>query len=362
MKRMRTPLLVGSVVVLIAIVVVWSGDRHTASSPLPPTGAADADAQRPGRTVDAAADRGADARRPTARAPSATEVVVGAPSGGVSGRPQEEADDALTAEAQAIADDPNTDAICSLSPAIDRAEGYLAVGDPRDFNGRLVRIVDGQAFLPLLADGPSEGWLTVPGYAPVAISWTPETDAGPGRCTLDEVALKPGGTTLTGIVRHAETGAPAPGAWVEGCGGLGRTDEDGHFYLEVLPMPCTVLAMRQDGRLRTRGPMVSVTPVEGADTVVDLSIPGFKKAGLGVGVAAVDTGIEVTAVFEGTAAFEAGLEVGDLIVAIDGVDTVDVSLAEFVELAGGPEGSTVALTVMRGEEGQQEVEFERRPV
>jgi membrane-associated protease RseP (regulator of RpoE activity) len=162
-------------------------------------------------------------------------------------------------------------------------------------------------------------------------------------------------------VRHEEDGRPAPGAFVEGCGGLGRTDADGHFYLEVLPQPCRVLAMRQDGRLRTRGPMVEVHPKEGVDTVVDLVLPGVKRAGLGVGVAEVDAGIAVTAVFEGTAAFEAGLEVGDVIVEIDGVETVAVALGEFVELAGGPEGSRVALVVQRGDQ-EVRVEFERRPV
>ncbi|MCB9791261.1 MAG: PDZ domain-containing protein [Alphaproteobacteria bacterium] len=260
----------------------------------------------------------------------------------------------------ALTADPRTHAVCELDPALPLAEAYLAVGEPGSFNGRVVQVVLGQAFLPLL-EGPGEGWLTVEGYGPTPVSWTASTEAGPGRCSPEPITLQPGGTVITGTVTHEHGGAPARGAWVEGCGGFARTDADGAYYMEVVPGPCQVMAMRQDGMLRTVGEAAQLQAKQGEDQVVDLVIPGFARAGLGVGVALHEEGVSVDRVLEGTAAEEAGLEEGDIIVSLDGEPVVDMELAEFVDLAGGREGSVVQLVVLRAGE-ERPIELERRPV
>lgn len=271
----------------------------------------------------------------------------------------------LEEQARALRDNPDVHVICAIDPALDEARAYLAVGEPGSFNGRMVQVILGEAYLPFLAgeaapaDAPA-GWLSVEGYAPTPVRWSVPTDRGPGRCLGEPVVLREGGTVLTGVVRHAEGGDPAAGAWVEGCGGLGMTDADGHYYMEVVAAPCTVLAMRQDGMLRTRGPAEEVSPVAGEDTVVDLAIPGFKRAGLGAMVALTDLGVEIQGVLPGGSADEV-LEPGDIVLQVEGEDTVDMSLGEFVDRVGGREGTTILLTVLRGEE-ELEVELERRQV
>ena len=188
----------------------------------------------------------------------------------------------LEEQAEALARDPVVDVICALDPAIDEGRAYLAVGEPGSFKGRLLQVVLGDAYLPLLDERGGEGWLSVEGYGPTPVRWTAPTEDGPGRCLGEPVTLREGGTVITGTVRHADGGAPARNAWVEGCGGLGMTDEDGAYYMEVVAGPCAVMALRQDGQLRTIGPAAEVVAKAGVDTVVDLEIPGFPRAGLGV--------------------------------------------------------------------------------
>jgi membrane-associated protease RseP (regulator of RpoE activity) len=57
-------------------------------------------------------------------------------------------------------------------------------------------------------------------------------------------------------------------------------------------------------------------------------------------------GAVITAVTDGSPAEDAGLEVGDIIVAIDGDDLTDMSLADVV--AGHEPGDAVTLTVQQG--------------
>lgn len=267
----------------------------------------------------------------------------------------------LEEQARTLRDDPDIHVVCAIDPALDEARAYLAVGETTGFNGRMVQVLLGDAYLPFLVDeATAEGWLSVEGYAPTPVRWSRPTDGGPGRCLGEPVVLREGGTVLTGVVRHAEGGDGAAGAWVEGCGGLGMTDADGHYYMEVAAGRCTVLAMRQDGMLRTKGPAVEVSPREGEDTVVDLVIPGFKRAGLGAEVSLTDLGVEIRGVLPGGSADEV-LEPGDIVLQVEGEDTVDMGLSEFVDRVGGREGTTVVLTVLRGEE-ELEVELERRQI
>jgi len=94
-----------------------------------------------------------------------------------------------------------------------------------------------------------------------------------------------------------------------------------------------------------RGPLSdqSPPPTEPPPAIDDHQGQGF----LGVGVVETPEGVEVIEVFAGSPADGAGLEVGDLIISVDGVTVSTVSdLIDVVAAAGA--GTAVEVTVGRG--------------
>ena len=69
--------------------------------------------------------------------------------------------------------------------------------------------------------------------------------------------------------------------------------------------------------------------------------------GLGIEVTQEEGFIKVITPMDGTPAYEAGVEAGDFITAVDGENLLGLSLEEAVELMRGPVGSDVLITVMR---------------
>jgi carboxyl-terminal processing protease len=74
--------------------------------------------------------------------------------------------------------------------------------------------------------------------------------------------------------------------------------------------------------------------------------------GVGIVIGMKDKLLTVVAPIEGTPGEQAGIKSGDQIIKIDGQDTKNMALDEAVNKIRGPEGSTVVLTVMRGQEVQ----------
>jgi carboxyl-terminal processing protease len=79
--------------------------------------------------------------------------------------------------------------------------------------------------------------------------------------------------------------------------------------------------------------------------------------GVGIEIENRDDEIVVAAPIEGSPADEAGIETGDVVVAVNGEDIRDADLAEVIRKVKGPEGSRVELTVLR--DGEERV-FELR--
>jgi carboxyl-terminal processing protease len=78
-----------------------------------------------------------------------------------------------------------------------------------------------------------------------------------------------------------------------------------------------------------------------------------------------DGRVVVTSPIDGSPAERAGVEPGDVIVAVDGESVEEKDTSEIAERVRGPEGSTVTLTVRREEKDRQrerELELERRAV
>lgn len=69
--------------------------------------------------------------------------------------------------------------------------------------------------------------------------------------------------------------------------------------------------------------------------------------GIGVVVEMRDKKLTVVAPQEGTPGEKAGIKPGDVIVAVDGKDTINLSLLEAVSLIRGPRGTTVKLSIVR---------------
>jgi len=75
-----------------------------------------------------------------------------------------------------------------------------------------------------------------------------------------------------------------------------------------------------------------------------------KFGGLGIEISIRDNLLTIIAPINGTPAYNAGLEAGDIIVKIDGEPTRDITLIEAVKKLRGKPGSSVQLTILREEE------------
>ncbi len=311
------------------------------------------------------------AQTPDAPAPTA-RPTLGAPPPGTAAAARAELvaeaaaeHEALLARRAELEADPNVQVVCDVAPPLPVAAGYLAIDGHSDGNGRVVEVVLGKAYLPLVKLDPNdprtdyEGWLTIEGFGPAKVRFGGATADGPGRCHDAPIQLTSGETVVTGTVTHQGDGKPAKNAWVEGCGSLAHTDDDGHYFMEVVAEPCSMRAMRQDGMLRTVSDAVEITPVAGQDALVNFTLPGYPRAGLGVKVSMVEGGVRIDEVIPGGGAEEAGLTAGDVVVALDGQPTEDLPMQEFVDLVGGQAGSPLVVTVSNGA-GTRELTVIRR--
>jgi carboxyl-terminal processing protease len=70
--------------------------------------------------------------------------------------------------------------------------------------------------------------------------------------------------------------------------------------------------------------------------------------GVGLIISKIDRGVEVVAPIEGTPAYRAGVNAGDLIVAVDGESVVDLNIDEVLSVLRGEPGSSVTMTIIRG--------------
>jgi len=70
--------------------------------------------------------------------------------------------------------------------------------------------------------------------------------------------------------------------------------------------------------------------------------------GVGLIISKIDRGVEVVAPIEGTPAYRAGVNAGDIIVAVDGESVVDLNIDEVLSVLRGEPGSSVTMTIVRG--------------
>lgn len=213
-----------------------------------------------------------------------------------------------------------------------------------------------------LAPGPAAVVVSAPGYAPsaeVAIELSASSEA------VADAAVERGGR-LAGVVVDAETRAPLAGARLTVEGLLSdaastfpvlasaTTDAEGRFVLQGLPRRYSLLAAATGHHARLvageaptgagAAPLeIALRPVApGEDAKVEL-------AGIGVVIAVRGTTLSVTSVVPRGGAAEAGLAAGDAILRVDGAPVEQLGFQGAVDAIRGPEGTTVVLSVRRGE-------------
>jgi carboxyl-terminal processing protease len=74
-----------------------------------------------------------------------------------------------------------------------------------------------------------------------------------------------------------------------------------------------------------------------------------KFGGVGIYILKGEKGVEVARPIQGTPAYKAGINAGDVIISIEGESTQDLSIDDVVERLKGEPGTRVKMTVLRGE-------------
>ncbi len=178
----------------------------------------------------------------------------------------------------------------------------------------------------------SEG---LPGDEPVVVrTATPPVPEPTGRS----------GLTIQGLVVNS-AGNPEVGVEVRGCDRLSTTDREGRFTLVVAPGSCVLHALRTDGALHTEGPQVAVSGGAGEATTVLLSLPEYPQGFAGVFLGIGEGANRVASVAPGSAAAEAGVAAGHLVLAIDGEDVTRLDAETLWARIQGDAGTEVALTL-----------------
>lgn len=150
--------------------------------------------------------------------------------------------------------------------------------------------------------------------------------------------------------RPAERGRVVP----EACPGFGYAPAKGMHYAD--PGPCVLRAYRIDGVLRTRSDAVEVDLRAGDVAYTQLQLEATRTGGIGIRFRPTPDGMRVMSVVEGAPAWEAGLEVGDVVVSVDGEPVGGMDSEGFVDAMTGAEGTDVRFEIRYADEGDDVTE------
>lgn len=137
------------------------------------------------------------------------------------------------------------------------------------------------------------------------------------------------------------------------------TDGQGAVSARVAPGVLLLVAERADGMLVSRSDPVEVDARQGGSWSVELVISSEPKGGLGVGIQPHADGIKVLSVHPNTPASDAGLVMGDLIVAVEGEETAEMPLPDFIARMTGLVGTKVLFDIVREDGTEERLQVER---
>jgi hypothetical protein len=179
-----------------------------------------------------------------------------------------------------------------------------------------------------------------------------EAEAEPG-AEPEAPAAAPGDQPPEGWARLTlravrEDGSPEPDAVVyfEDCGDYWVLDaRPGISEMLVEPGPCTLLGLRRDGLLTTLAEPVEIDLPHDGQLTASVVFPSARTGGIGISFRSTPEGAEVQWVAPGSPAAQAGLEPGDVIVEVDGVQANALDDRAFAALMTGPEDTPVRFTM-----------------
>lgn len=122
-----------------------------------------------------------------------------------------------------------------------------------------------------------------------------------------------------------------------------RRMDDGFAATVVAGDICQATAYRRDGLLQVRSDFLEFEAIDGL--VATLVFPAGRTGGIGVQFRATEGGMLVVGVVPGTPAYLAGLQEGDLIVGVEGLDAGALDANDFIDEMTGPEGSDVEFEI-----------------
>jgi len=205
------------------------------------------------------------------------------------------------------------------------------------------------------ADGA--GLVKLYGYEQAPLIWWTEDD-GLVACTFSRDPAPKELVTVRMTVELPE-GATFDEIRVMACGShlMGGWEEVREARFE--PGQCEITACRRRKFLSACNDPIILDLTLGDPVELALQVPDYAPAGLDVTLMFHDDGVEIGAVQVGSTADTAGLEVGDVILAIDGASAAEMDYGQRRTALVGPRGSPVQLEV-RGADGKHfDVEVER---
>jgi hypothetical protein len=195
--------------------------------------------------------------------------------------------------------------------------------------------------------------------------------------TTVDLSLGRGGR-IFGRVVDRQSGAAIVGARVllEGLDGAGLalssdtlSDGSGSFTIGGVPSGRQSLEVTAAGH---NGRIVSGITVASDGTVGPLNIdlrpladgeePKLELVGIGIVIGAEESGILVRGTAPSGGAAEAGLVIGDVILAVDGTPVEQLGFPGAVQMLRGPEGSTVTVTVRHADGSTAAIVVPRRRI
>ncbi len=190
-----------------------------------------------------------------------------------------------------------------------------------------------------------------PGFAPAEAR---DIIVRPGNTSRTTIELSPG-ASIAGTVRDEDSGRPVSGALIRTSTGsetaVAYSDADGRFTIaDIRPGRRSVEVQHPAHIGRIISGLVLVAGEEHPLEVTVTAIPfgadqTIEFAGIGAALAQGDRGLVVQQLLPRGPAESAGIQVGDIVVTIDGAQTATRSLADNIEDIRGIAGTVVRLTI-----------------
>ena len=146
------------------------------------------------------------------------------------------------------------------------------------------------------------------------------------------------------------------------CSVYASLDEDNTAEIEIFDS-CDIFIYRMDGAFRSYTEEQFVEYQSGMEKDLYFEFPEseYRVGGMGVSIGKVEEGFEIFYVYPDTPADQIGLQMGDVIVEVNGESTYDLHIDDFIQMTTGQAG-TQAEFRLYGDEDENPRTFTRAPL